>query len=386
MDMPLSFPDWYRNGNIHTHSDLVAKRWQGVGSAIEELGPREAVEIAKLFVRDLRFAPSLTELIVSHFQKADSSFGPTGNEHELRVLAGCILGTLFERHSGDAADAAALALRCLTFQMSNQYGTPSPAILTLANSYLEGRAIELRKRVVPTLPAVPTIDFTNELSQISEVPPGEADQVAEPLSAVVETLAEKIRKFTKSVQKFSRDQLTFLRAQDEELNIVWWLFGGASRDEDIRFEDLTPAAACIRAAKELADLTSLSLRPRGARSYLEHVIRASNPGETVPRVCVRTAVDEIGGEWCAEWIASKGPDWKKLLDTSKEVLPITFALALRGEQRDHPNGWIAPFDAVKSVSVSDQLEATTLSLQFYDEQLFLKLLEELEEAQCREKI
>ncbi len=380
MDMPLSFPDWYRNGNIHTDGDLVTKRWQRVESAIEKLELREAVEIAKLFVRNLSLAPSLAERIISHFQKADSSFGPTGNAHELRVLGSCILGTLFEQRSGDAADAAALALRCLTFQMSNQHGVPSPAILTLTNSYLERRAIELRERVEPKLPAVPRIDFTEVLSQISEVSPGEANKVAQPLKVVVETLTKKIQTFAKSVQKFNSDQLTFLRAQDEELNIVWWLFGGASRDEDIRFEDLTPATACIRAAKELADLTSLSLRPRGARAYLEHVIRASSRDEKHPCISVTTAVDEIGGEWCAEWIASKDPVWKKLLDNSKEALPITFALALRGEERDQPHVWIGPFEEIKCVSVSEQLEATSLSLQFYDEQLLMKLLEELEEA------
>lgn len=375
MDMVNSFPDWYRSGNIHVDGDVVARRWEGVETAIGRVRPNDTMELAKLFVRNIGVTRRLSNRLVSYFQGADPSFGPESNAYELRVLAGCILGALFVRKPGDTADTAALALRCLTFQMTNQHGTPSPAILASAVSYLSGRSRAIRERVEPKLPVVPTLNFKDQLSAISSIQPGEAQRVAAPLKSVINTLAVRIRNFATSVQRFNRDQLTFLRAQDEELNIVWWLFSGASRDMDVSFADLTPASTCIIAARELADLTSLNLGPPGAQAYLEHMIRQSTGNNDQLNINLNAAVEEIDREWVASWIASRNSNWKIVVGANREALPVTYALFLKSDQDEVGVDWATRFSAKRNgVTISESMPGSSISLQFYDEQLLMKLI------------
>jgi len=378
MEMPQSFPDWYRCAGVEVRDELVKKRWESVARVADDVSPLEVIQLARLFVRHSPLTSSLAERLIGHFQNNDSSFGPRDNAFELRVLAGCILGALLERQDA-SSDAAALGLGCLTLQFSRQHDTPVLDILDRASSYLRQRALALRKRAPLPSTSIPKLDFSEQLTAIEGIGGNQANLVAPPLRAIVEKLGEAFRAFAKPVVEVGRRQATFLRAQDEELNIVWWLFGGWSRDEDARFAELPLGTVCIRAGKELADLTVFPIGPFSVVAYLDHLVRASAGGAAEPKLSVADAVGATGVEWMQKWLGRKSEKWRRVVESMKETLPITFGTA-RSAESDKASAWIAGYEAAAAMKASEEIEATLLSSQFYHEQLLLALLEQLEQA------
>ena len=165
MEMPHTFPDWYRAASIQVNDDLVSRRWDGVVRIVKTLTPLDAVELAASFATRADIASPLGRRIVAHFQAADSSFGPQGNAHELQVLMGCVLGTLFDKVGGAPADAAGATIRCLMFGLSNADNVSVPSILALANGHLEHRSIELRRRADLTSVPLLLTDFGKQVAQ-----------------------------------------------------------------------------------------------------------------------------------------------------------------------------------------------------------------------------
>lgn len=373
MEMPQSFPDWYRSADIQIDGESVTKRWDAVAAILNEMTPPRAVSIAKLLIRSEVLPNELNEKLITSFQTTDPSFGPLGNANELRVLAGCILCSLFEECPGDSADAASLATRCLTFQFSDSHNLPVPAILELAKHYIECRSIVLRKRPDLTLSEIPRMDLSEQVESIESDAEDVEEQIHESFRIVIGTLEDRFRDVVEAMRKFSLDHAEFLAAQDEELNIVWWLFGGSSREENVRFEHLPSASVCIRAAKELADLTSFNIGPSGADAYLDHLIRTSSDAQESAQINIERAIGEVNESWRAKWVGDMSLSQRNMIEAFKRALPITFALA-SCENDNGTNSWVTLFEALECVGASDPLDARVVALQFYDELLLMKLL------------
>ena len=373
MEMPQSFPDWYRTADIQIDSESVAKRWSAVAGILDGMTIPMAVSLAKFLIRSEDLPNELNEELITAFQTTDPSFGPLGNANELRVLAGCILCSVFEGRAGEPADAASLATRCLTFQFSKTHNLPVPATLELARRHIEYRSIELRKRTDLTLSELPELDLSEQVEEVDGVEEDVDGQIQASFRIAIETLEDRFQDLVNVMHEFTRHHAKFLAAQDEELNIVWWLFGGSSREENVRFEHLPTASVCIRAAKELADLTSFNIGPSGVRAYLDYLIRASSDGQEPAQIDIESAIGTVETSWRAKWVGDMSQGRLNIVARFKQALPITFAL-VSCENDSEANSWVGLFDALGCVGSSDPLDTGVVALQFYDELLLTKLL------------
>lgn len=368
MDMPRTFPDWYRAASIQMHGDLVSRRWAGVAAIVKTLTALEAVDLARSFVLGSGIAAPLNQRIVARFQAADSSFGPQGNAHELQVLRGCVLGTLFHQVGCAAADAAGVTIRCLVFSLSNADSVAVPSVLTLADGHLTRRSIELRRRA--DLTSVPLLlsDFAKQVNPQGRSSAGGVAPRAAAVQKAVDTQARVFRAFARAVQDAVTKQARAIVAQDEELNVLWWLFSGRSRNSHIEFRTLPLRGRCLLAAEELADLTEFDVGLSAAASYLEHVIDKGSEPEPVERLGIQDLVEAVPLDWVEAWQRRRGSNVVTTIESFGEVVPLCFALIQRTRTAEVRGTAASSLKAAEPATH----DVVDVSSQFYYEQLFLK--------------
>jgi hypothetical protein len=95
-----------------------------------------------------------------------------------------------------------------------------------------------------------------------------AAQMQQPLETVLKTMGDAINNVASLAEQASQ----MLERADavllEESNVVWWVFGGQSRDVGVRFATLQPGFAAVLAGKELAEITRVP-GPKAAPAYLD---------------------------------------------------------------------------------------------------------------------
>ena len=266
--MHQDFADWYRIAHVDLGDIPLDTRWKAVNAFSQKASVADLLDTARLLFTPSTEAAGLYGSF-SPFKESDNKFSMLESSVEPRVLAGAVLASrLLE--TGDAADLAALAVVSGSFQgqrvaIVGEIGRP-------AREYLEERSASLRD--CPPA-ADPDIDFASLISKVDGTPHDGPN-----LKSV---LVEAVRMITTSVEALHtlvRGHKASSALRREESDVLWWLFGGQSRDLHVAFRDLPPPSACLIAAKELADLTTTLPGPFAARSFSKRqsAIRATTPG------------------------------------------------------------------------------------------------------------
>ncbi len=144
----------------------------------------------------------------------------------------------------------------------------------------------------------------------------------------------------------------------EETNILWWLFGGRSRDLDIPFADVSADAIALCAAKELADLTTLLPGPAALKAIADRAIQHGRAK------CIGPVV-------LAQSIRSLPDDWKSAFVTQWAGYPFRqhcrIANAINGHGRTTATKWPGDFATLTGLPKDYKLPAATLANLFYRE-------------------
>ena len=148
-----------------------------------------------------------------------------------------------------------------------------------------------------------------------------------------------------------------LAVQDEELNILWWVIGGYSRDLQEPFANVPNAIRPLIFAKELSDLTVFLPGPASAVAVLSRSGLDEHPST------IAGAVNGTSADWTRPLV--------KELPASPISTPVHFAIE-RELETGAGTDWLAGWSATTQLDPNAQITSLTLGTLFYRERLLLR--------------
>ena len=311
------------------------------------------------------------------------------NEHDLRVLAGIALIEFLHRsieQPSYRADAIGLALVCADFRGEGHQGI-IPQALPIARAYLNHSARDARDVVEDSNAPPKPLEFSSNPTkalkniEIGDIPNHQHWNVANTNFEQVKALNGKLISAVKKLHSMIEDVTStlnelipvdnrdnHLKVLQEELDVLWWLFGEHSRDLDKHMSVIGMPEMCAVAARELADLTTLEPGFLQARAVLDkalHIVTGAIPES----VTIKECVNSLHKDWCKEW--THGLDLNAISPLAPGLTAITNFQDLEGD------GWIPPFEAKSGLDASLALTPLSLAHQLYEEAIFVRIVERL---------
>lgn len=291
------------------------------------------------------------------FQTNDPSFPSYGNDREMVVLAGMILFETMHRSAAELSAQCALSIATASVEGVRSHQLPADL-----PGYAEARLNQMsdensRRPDLSTLSkslAAPKINTTQAIESIPAAWDQNAVKAAltEATKAVGLTISGLARQITNGFSAADR----FMRQQDEELQMLWWLLGGRAFDFDCNFENIPIEAKPLVFAAELAGHTVILPGPMSIKALLS---RAGLPDSNKIALC--SILASIQEEWLKKMVGKA---------LSPVLHPIHFAIERQlenGKGEEWVKGW------ANRVDIPEDLSFTPLSLavQVYREKLLL---------------
>ena len=352
--MHRDFPRWYAAVSLGSDAARQGVRWTAL-QALTQQADSALIEALVRLAFGTRQAPSSEALARIHaaYRAADDTFEASRAAREMQVLAAASLAVLSEGRGGNAATAA---LSVATASMAGGRSAELPMDLpALAEAAIERLADANRTR--PNLAGLvsaepPKVDFEGASAKAKE---GSWDAVALAFTAAATSTRTALRglaaRQASAVSAIDR----FLQVQDEELQMLWWVFGGRSIDLNCAFGTVPADAQPLVFASELADCTA-SLP--GPRSIAPLLARAGLKERK--RLTIASALGAAGSPWLTTMMGNGDP--------SPVTRPLHFAIQ-RCLEAGGGDTWLPNWAAVAGVDAARPYPAPALSLLFYRERL-----------------
>ncbi len=291
------FANWLNESGIGLHEQPLVQWGEGISEYCASLD-RER------FLALLRFACAADagdDRVPSGFREAikrkDAGFGMRGNAFLVLQLARAAVRFLFDAEDVDPNLATAAALGLVSGSFGQAVGSIHKEHLEAALRYLVARADELRDPIEQkALKATSEDEAIKEINGTLQEIAGVAD--VNQLKPLLAKLAEvtRLTSFPSLIENVDR-LANRLRLREEELNILWWLFGESSRDIGKPFATISPGVAAVVASSELADLTVLPPGPRSFQAVLDRVLRLTAEGGPKAKTKIAIIVNELDPSW-----------------------------------------------------------------------------------------
>jgi len=339
------FSEWYRVVSLQPDGALLEKRWQGIEKAVQSADFSGMLELIRIFfsipVKDNEYAERYRLV----FQGIDPAFMMRGNDLEVAVLSGASIVHCLEARKPEYADAIALASIAANCKgMRTQ--PPIPEVIMLCEQHLSQRSAQLRS--LGPVPEIVPLDLTETYDANSGA---QLRQFAESAVSAIGYLHRK------------------MQLQEEETNILWWLFGGHSRDMDKRMADVGLPAACLVIGKELADLTLILPGPLSATAFMDKMF-LSIKQENRKQTTIKDAVNACPREWRTKWIS------KRDIQSIDDFCPIHLAVS-KSLQTDGTVDWLPAYEKSAGVEVKSRIDPLEIAMQVYHESLFFSASKQL---------
>lgn len=351
------FPRWHEAIGLGSDQERRMARWAGVSTVAEDETSTNIEALLRLAFKTRQSAESaaLTK-IREAFKAADAGFDMKGNDREMQVLAGAALSQLMSR-GGLAGAEAALGVTTAALAGARKPDLPLDLAI-LAEDAIDTIAEANRTR--PKLKShattdAPKFDFEKAAAKVRETPnwEGVAEAFGLAADATRGALAIMARRQANAVNALD----SFIRIQDEELQMLWWLIGQRCEDLDCAFDAVPAEAQALVFAKELADHTEVSPGPSSIRGLL------SRAGLKERRkIALSAAIGAADPAWLQDLVPETEP--------SPVSTPIHYGIK-RQLEIGAGDAWVAGWAAAVGVPVSFALSPLSLGQLFYRERLLV---------------
>ena len=346
--MHEGFRAWYGTVSMGEAEERLEARWEGVSTVISD-ADGDTVEALLRLAHASRHAPSaaVLEEIRQAFREVDDLFPMSDNDRELQILAAACLAALMEADR-DAGAFAALSATTAAFGIARKPNLPMD-LCAIGDANASRLANLRRQRPVISHRSDgrgSTWDFSKAATKAKE---GSWDAVAEAFELAGNAARTAHERAMGALE-------CFLRVQDEELDMLWWLTGQRSADFGCGFNAIPVNARPLVLAKELADLTKFLPGPAGVEGILS---RAGLAGQSVRIVDAVTAAD---AQWLQALVGESPPS------------PLTTPLhdGIRRQLETGPGeAWTAAWAATVGVNAGYELAPLALAKLFYRERLLV---------------
>ena len=364
--MHENFADWYRLVSIDPQQINLDARWRSIETYSKKLPKAAALDVVRRMFNEEPKATDFDQKFRNAFKKTDASFPMRDNAFEMSVLAAATVANIFDADDKSLSDAAALAIVCADFQRLREE-IPLYEIVELAQSYLNRRSNDLRSqssyREIPmltaktpvlsgdTTPALTKAEVAKMVQPALEKLNGLPNELVSPVNAALAALGRQL----------------FL--QQEESNMLWWLFTAHSRDLRRSIAHLELAPASILLGKELADLTTVLPGPVASEAFLSKMLETAQRRDGSENISVREAVSaEVLRDWKTQLVKSAG------LDSLDDFCSLNFVLRQSAEI-ENADEWATKCAKHTHIQVDDKMPPSALALQMYRERLLMKAMQ-----------
>lgn len=356
-EMHPDFPRWHEAVGLGSEPERRAARWAGV-SAVAGDGTSKNIEALLRLAFKTRHpaaSASLTK-IREAFKAADAGFEMKDNDREMQVLAGAALSQLMSR-GGPAGAEAALSVTTAALSGGRKLNLPLD-LAVLAEDAIDRLAEGNRKRpglMSHAKTAAPKVDFEKAAAKIRETQNWES--VAEALGLAADATSAALITMARRQANVVNALDDFVRIQDEELQMLWWLIGQRSEDFDCAFESVPTDAQALVFAKELAGHTEMLPGPSSIKGLLS---RAGLKDRR--KIALSAAIGAADPAWLNGLVPDREP--------SPVSTPIHYGIK-RQLETGAGNAWVPGWAAAVGVSVTFALSSLVLGQLFYRERLLL---------------
>lgn len=370
--MHKHFSDWYREVDIEPTDAILRKRNAGVKKLVASISADHIFEIVRiLFANKLR-NEEWKDDFCENFRTTDPSFPMRNNEKELVILSGTAIAELISSKN-DQSIIAALATICASFIPYDQI-PPRSDIISEANIYLLSESAKLRAKIEAASFKTPKLGVKTLPEKLKEIktdiesgatPPNDANSTVTIIESISK-VCEAINKLTETIGSQYNSLKVASDMISEESNILWWLFGGYSRDLGKKMCDLNPETTCLIAGKELADLVKVLPGPFSVQAILDSMV-GTGRSEISESFQLKDIINISPNEWRANWL--EGID----IDNLRTICPIHLAAqtSLLTDSRDK---WGSVFNKQIKKGTSLKKSPLEFALQVYREALLLKMV------------
>lgn len=354
--MMSAFSEWYRPAAIDVDDEILSARWGGVESVYELIDPGFAADLVRVAVGLRPRSKEFNTQFRNAFREHDEQFPEAGNEHEVRVLAACVLAyALTEPANEEVATALSVASACGLRKID-----ASMDLIAMARHAAGSLATAGRSRTPREAPQVPNgaARVKAVLDQF-EASDGSKDAVKQALSGISAAMGSVVGTVQKQYDTETLRLQKLLDIQDEELQFAWWLIGDWSDLWQAHFSKLPLNGRPILMAAEAASMTSTMIEPPAFEAILARVGVAQSE-LTIPDAVMACGTDRIAA------LAQEAVDpW---------LFPIHLAIA-RANECPGDGSWTTAWTNLTSVAAERKAPASEIACQFLREIKFLKALE-----------
>jgi len=355
--MHPDFARWYSAVSFGDDARRRQSRWDGLLKVVTNAN-REVVEALVRLAYGTRAVPerSILQGIRQDFKDTDETFEMVGNERELQVLAGACLAVLMEDSCEEEGSAAALAVTTAALGRARTLDLPMD-LVDMAESAIVRRANENRER--PSIGDLssdpPKFDFEKSSAKVRETP--NWDGVAEGFALAADAVRTAMRTLAARQTTALSAAEAFIRVQDEELQMLWWLMGGRCNDYDSTFDGIPVEVQSFVFGDDLADATTVLPGPSSIRAILSRAGLKERK-----KISVVAAVNAPKTVWLKSLMNGA--------EVSSVSTPLHFAIQ-RQLETGAGDAWVAGWAASTGIDATHSLPSLTLGELFYRERLLI---------------
>ena len=358
--MHQDFARWYHAVCIENDAARITARWEGVLNVVKSTDHLMVEALLRLAYGG-RARPAIQTLkaIRQAFKDADDAFDMSDNNRELQVLAGATLAVLMESLHEEMGDFAALAATTAALGGARKPDLPMD-LAALGETAIAHWGEQNRKRPLldDFMPnQIPKIDFDPAATKVREVQNWQG--VAEAFALAAEHASQGMQMIARRQAEAITEIDNFIRIQDEELQMLWWLIGQWSETYDCTFQSVPSEAQPFVFASELANCTAFLPGPPSVKSIL------SRAGLKLRgKLAVTKAVNAPPADWLENLVEG--------IDLSPLSTPLHVAIK-RQLETGAGETWIAGWAASTEINAKYTLSKLKLGELFYRERLLLIL-------------
>lgn len=352
--MQAEFFSWYSSMELSGDEASRSARWAQVQAAAKAPS-RNALETLTRLAFRTKLPESDAGAIRSLFT-AEAS--PPPGDPELHLLAAATLATLMARRDALAAKAAMFVV---TASCAGQRAPQHPmdlvafaldALMSLSETVRRRPPLELEKPVVSQVNIKTITDSFTTLDM-----PG----IQAGLTAMVGAVNKALTAIVTRQKGFESAVQEYVRVQDEELDVLWWLHGAHCEICDLPFHEVPEAERPLILASDLAELTRVLPGPPAVRSLLSRAGLDDNTMLSIPEIVQALPVNLL---------TRMVPD-EATTKVSVTTTPILEAIRRRQEVGGQ-DAWAQSWAAVCGLSQETKLSALRLAEAAYRELLLVK--------------
>jgi hypothetical protein len=222
---------------------------------------------------------------------------------------------------------------------------------------------------------VPKPKISEAISDIKQYVPAEGsptqpnvNYIAGKVPQILLDLNSSVTKLVDAINTISEKATRELLLQQEETDILWWLFAEYSNDRKMKMAEVAHPAAAIITGKELGDLTTTLPGPVAAEAFIDKMLQTVAKNRKHKETTVQEAIIATPKDWRAQWIKERNTA------PIDDLCSIHFAVE-RSIETDDADEWMPALERRSGVKGNEAVSPVKLAMQVYKESLLLKALD-----------